>query len=54
MAEQVRGGRVRKAGLESGRLTEDELEEMAKAWEEWQDRDDAILGMMQGEILIQK
>jgi hypothetical protein len=54
MAERVRGGRLRKAGLESGLATESDLEEMAKDWEEWAGRDDANLGMLHGEILIQK
>ncbi|KAL9105313.1 MAG: hypothetical protein Q9227_009480 [Pyrenula ochraceoflavens] len=54
MTERVRGGRIRKIGLESGLLTENDLDEMAKAWDEWKERDDANLGMMHGEILIQK
>ena len=54
MAQQVRGGRIRKAGLESGLVTENDLEAMAKAWEEWKEKDDAILGMIQGKILVQK
>lgn len=57
MAERVRGSaaaRVRKVALESGLATEGDLEEMAKAWEEWEERDDANLGMLQGEIIIRK
>jgi hypothetical protein len=54
MVNFVRGGRIRKAGLESGLATEHGLEEMAKAWEEWKKRDDATLGMLHGEIIIQK
>jgi hypothetical protein len=45
---------LRDKALKSNLNTEDELDEMAKAWEEWADRDDAILAMMNGEILVQK
>jgi hypothetical protein len=54
MVERIRGGRIRKAGLESSLTTENDLEEMAKAWEEWEERDDASLGMIHREIIIQK
>ncbi len=54
MVEQVRGGGLRKAGLELGLASEDGLEEMAKGWEEWMEREDATLGMLQGEIIIRK
>lgn len=37
-----------------GLTTEDDLEEMARDWKEWADRDDASLAMISGEILIQK
>jgi hypothetical protein len=35
-------------------VAEYDFEEIAKAWEEWAKRDDAMLAMLQGEILIQK
>ena len=54
MIQQVREGRLRKRGLEAGLVTENDLDEMVKAWKEWETRDDATLGMLQGEILIQK
>ena len=54
LVDRVRGGRLREGGLKSGRVTENDLEEMAKAWEEWAERDDASLAMLHGEILIQK
>jgi hypothetical protein len=54
MVNLIRGGRARKFFLEAGLATENDLEDMAKAWEEWKERDDTSLGMMQGEILIQK
>ncbi|KAE8447220.1 hypothetical protein EG329_011051 [Mollisiaceae sp. DMI_Dod_QoI] len=54
MVERVRGGKIRNAALAAGWVTEEDLEEMAKAWEEWEETDEASLGMMHGEILIQK
>ncbi|ORY71961.1 S-adenosyl-L-methionine-dependent methyltransferase [Pseudomassariella vexata] len=54
MAKIIRAGRIRDTGLKSGFSTEDELEEMAKAWEEWEGTDDATLAMMHGEIIVQK
>lgn len=54
LMETVRSDRIRKAGLASGLITENDLDEMAKAWEEWVESDDASLGMIHGEILIQK
>ncbi|KAI0129628.1 S-adenosyl-L-methionine-dependent methyltransferase [Xylariales sp. AK1849] len=54
MVDSVQGGRMRKAGLDAGLITEDDADEMAQAWEEWASKDDAILSMMSGEILIQK
>lgn len=53
MVDILHGGRLREAGLKAGLATEDELGEMAKAWEEWGSRDDANLGMLHGEIIIQ-
>lgn len=54
MMVYLRGGRIRTAALAMKLATEDELEEMAVAWEEWTKRDDAMLSMMQGEIIIEK
>lgn len=54
MIDRVSGGRVRKLGLDSGLVTENILEEIGKAWEEWRDKDDSNIGMMHGEVLIQK
>lgn len=47
-------GRMRDRALASGLVTESDLSEMATAWKEWVECDDATLGMMHGEILIQK
>ncbi|KIW68765.1 hypothetical protein PV04_04687 [Phialophora macrospora] len=54
LCDQLRGGSLRAKALKFGLGTEDELEEMAKAWEEWAKRDDASLAMLHGEILVQK
>ncbi|KAI1774582.1 hypothetical protein F4818DRAFT_66300 [Hypoxylon cercidicola] len=53
MAELVRGGRMRGVALDAKLATEDELEEMAKAWDDWWVKEDASLAMMLSEILIQ-
>ena len=45
---------MRAAMLAKGLAQEAEMDEMAEAWEDWVTKDDAILAMMQGEIIIQK
>ncbi|RYP46595.1 hypothetical protein DL768_007217 [Monosporascus sp. mg162] len=54
MAERIRSGEMRKKAIELGLITDSDVEEMAAGWEAWAERDDASLGMMHGEILIQK
>lgn len=54
LCDQLRGGSLRDRALKFGLGTENDFEEMAKAWEEWANRDDASLAMLHGEILIQK
>ena len=54
LCDQLRGGSLREKALKFGLGTENDLEEMAEAWEEWAKRDDAILAMLQAEILVQK
>ena len=54
LCSQLRGGALREKALKFGLGTENDLEEMAKAWEEWAMRDDASLAMLHGEILVQK
>ena len=54
MVDQVRSGRLRHVGISMGLASEADLEEMAIAWAEWQDRDDASIAMMHGEVIIQK
>jgi hypothetical protein len=45
---------LREKALKYGLGTENKLEEIAEAWEEWAKRDDASIAMLHGEILIQK
>ena len=55
MSERIRNGEMRKKAVEIGSITDDQqVEEMAKAWEKWAETDEATLGMMHGEVLIQK
>jgi len=54
LCDQLRGGPLREKALKFGLGTESEFTEMAEAWEEWAKRDDAILAMLQGELLVQK
>ncbi|ETS88199.1 hypothetical protein PFICI_02027 [Pestalotiopsis fici W106-1] len=44
---------VRESNIKSG-ILEADMDEMRDAWLEWQDRDDATLSMVQGEVLIKK
>ncbi|KAL6915839.1 hypothetical protein ACHAP8_005443 [Fusarium lateritium] len=54
MKDRSLTGFVRQKAIEMGNATGDELDEMAKAWEQWIERDDASLGIMNGEALITK
>jgi len=45
---------MRRLALKEGFLSEDDLEAMACDWATWAASEDASLGMMHGEILIQK
>ena len=53
-AERIRSGGVGKKALEMNLATKTELEEMAKAWEEWAVTEDACFGCLHGEILVRK
>ncbi|KAK5257449.1 hypothetical protein LTR40_009579 [Exophiala xenobiotica] len=54
LCDQLRGGGMREKALKFALGTEDDFEEMAKAWEAWAKTDDAMLAMLHGEILVQK
>lgn len=53
-AHRARAGALHKKALEMGIATADELEEMAKAWEQWMEAEDGWFGCMHGEVLIYK
>ncbi|CAG9949854.1 unnamed protein product [Clonostachys rosea f. rosea IK726] len=54
MVGMLQGGRLRGMALKMGLATEDDLDIMIKAWNEWFQSEEATLSMMSGEILIQK
>jgi hypothetical protein len=54
MIERLRTGQMREKGIEMGLTTEEGIEEMIKAWEEWIETDDATLGIMNGEVIVKK
>lgn len=54
MVDQLRQGQLRSIGLSTKLTTDEDLDEMAAAWEKWAQTEGAILGMMHGEILIRK
>ncbi|KAI5457068.1 S-adenosyl-L-methionine-dependent methyltransferase [Mariannaea sp. PMI_226] len=54
MSQRLRDGQMRSKAIELGIATEDEIEEMIKAWDEWSRTDDATLGIMNGEALVTK
>ncbi|KAF2424829.1 S-adenosyl-L-methionine-dependent methyltransferase [Tothia fuscella] len=54
LCDQLRGGGLRAKALKFDLGTQDEFEDMAKAWKDWMKRDDASLVLLQTEILIEK
>ncbi|KAK7185259.1 hypothetical protein DPSP01_000900 [Paraphaeosphaeria sporulosa] len=54
LCEQLRGGGLRAKAMKFELGEDEDFEEMAKAWEEWAERDNSSLAMLQGQILIQK
>ena len=54
MCDPLRNGSLHDKALQFGLGTENKFEDMAKAWEEWAEREDASLAMLHGEILVQK
>jgi hypothetical protein len=52
--DRARGGPLRENGLKLVLTTENDVEEMAKDWREWAQRDDASVAMLHGEIVIRK
>jgi hypothetical protein len=54
MIERLKTGQMRSKGIEMGFTTEEKIEEMIKAWQEWIETEDATLGIVNGEIIIKK
>lgn len=54
MIDRLRTGQMRDKGIELGIVTEEDIEEMIKAWERWIEADDATLGIMNGEVIWRK
>ena len=53
-AQRIRTGGVGQKARSMGIATEAELEDMAKAWEEWAVTEDACYACLHGEILVRK
>ncbi|KAH9827392.1 Methyltransferase domain [Teratosphaeria destructans] len=54
MAERLRDGPLGRKAVEIGVASEEDVEAMARAWEEWITTEDACYSSMNGEILIRK
>ncbi|KAL1858096.1 putative secondary metabolism biosynthetic enzyme [Diaporthe australafricana] len=54
MIHELQTNRWREAGLKAGIATEQDLDEMAIAWNEWAESDRSTLAMIQGQVIIQK
>ncbi|KAK3354706.1 hypothetical protein B0H65DRAFT_562890 [Neurospora tetraspora] len=54
MIERLRTGQMRGRGIELGLTTEEGVEEIVKGWEEWMERGDATLGIVNGEVIVRK
>lgn len=52
MADRTSNGDTGKKALAAGLVTEGDLEEMAKAWQQWVDAEDGWFGCLHGEVLI--
>ena len=52
--DRLKTGSMRETVLEARLASEQELETLMKAWEEWTTAEDGVLGMMRGEILVTK
>jgi hypothetical protein len=54
MIERLRTGQMRTKGIELGITTEQEIDDMIKAWEKWITTEEATLGIMNGEVVVHK
>jgi hypothetical protein len=53
-ASRIRAGEIGKKAKSMGLADQDELEEMAQAWEEWAVAEDACFACMHGEVIIRR
>ncbi|EMD36434.1 hypothetical protein CERSUDRAFT_84587 [Gelatoporia subvermispora B] len=53
-AERITGSSLGKGAIAGGFATQEELEDMAKAWREWSTKEDAWYGILHGEIVARK
>lgn len=54
MMERLKNGQMRGKAIELGMVTEQEIDDMVDAWDKWSKTDDATLGIMNGEVLVDK
>ncbi|CCC11148.1 hypothetical protein SMACR_03852 [Sordaria macrospora] len=54
MIERLRTGQMRQKGIELGLTTEEGVEEMVEGWKRWIEREDAMLGIVNGEVIVRK
>jgi hypothetical protein len=52
MMQRALNGEMRRVAVERGLATEEEFDEMVKAWKEWIEAPDAIHGIVNGELII--
>jgi 2-polyprenyl-3-methyl-5-hydroxy-6-metoxy-1,4-benzoquinol methylase len=52
--DRILGGEMRKQALELGLATEAEMDEMGAEWQRWIDAEDAMLGLILGQIIVRK
>ncbi|KAK3948166.1 hypothetical protein QBC32DRAFT_222575, partial [Pseudoneurospora amorphoporcata] len=54
MIERLRTGQMRQRGIKLGLTTEEKVEDMVKGWQEWMERGDTTLGIVNGEVMNRK
>ncbi|KAH7022275.1 S-adenosyl-L-methionine-dependent methyltransferase [Ilyonectria destructans] len=54
MMERLKNGQMRGKAIELGIATEQEIDDMIDAWDKWSKTEDATLGIMNGEVLVDK
>ncbi|SMQ52469.1 unnamed protein product [Zymoseptoria tritici ST99CH_3D7] len=54
IAARCREGPMRGKAVEEGWAREEEMDGMARAWDEWVEAEDGVWGLMNGEVIIRK